>query len=93
MSHFDTARKLVLGDRNADYGSPRGDFEGTALGWTALLREKLAPGFALTAEDVARMMVFLKLNRDAHKAKDDNKVDAHGYLLCLEWLETGRKPE
>lgn len=38
------------------------------------------------------MMAGLKLRRHAHRPKDDNIIDAHGYLLCLEWIETGRKP-
>ncbi len=38
------------------------------------------------------MMAGLKLRRHAHKAKRDNIVDAHGYLLCLEWIESGKRP-
>lgn len=37
-------------------------------------------------------MTALKLRRHAHKAKDDNLVDAHGYLLCAEWIEKGSPP-
>jgi hypothetical protein len=38
------------------------------------------------------MMTALKLRREAHKAKPDNLIDAHGYLLCAEWMATGKKP-
>lgn len=90
MTHADTAANCVLGDRNNDYGNPHPDFAGIALMWSGLLNQKLSAH--LTATDVALMMVALKLRREAHKHKDDNIVDAHGYLLCLEWIMTGSRP-
>lgn len=90
MTHADTAHRLVLGDRNAAYGNPHEDFAGTALMWTGLLNTVLKR--PLTASDVALMMVALKLRRHAYKPKDDNLVDAHGYLTCLEWIERGERP-
>ena len=89
-THADTAAKCVLGSRNDDYGNPHPDFAGIALMWSGLLNVRLTEH--LTATDVALMMTALKLRRHAHKAKDDNIVDAHGYLLCLEWIETGKRP-
>jgi hypothetical protein len=91
VTHADTAAKLVLGDRNADYGSPDADFAGVALMWSGLLNTAL--NRHLTATDVALMMAALKLRRHAHKPKADNLVDAHGYLLRLEWIEGGKRPE
>lgn len=91
MTHADTAATLVLGDRNADYGSPDADFAGIALMWSGLLNTALSRH--LTASDVALMMTALKLRRHAHKAKPDNLIDAHGYLLCLEWIEKGTRPQ
>ena len=90
MNHSDTASRLVLGDRNESYGSPHEDFAGIALMWTGLLNTSLKRH--LTAQDVALMMTALKLRRHSHKPKDDNIVDAHGYLLCLEWIERGERP-
>lgn len=90
MMHSDTAAKLVLGSRNADYGSPHPDFAGIALMWSGLLNTKLAA--QITAVEVGLMMTALKLRRHAHKPKDDNLVDAHGYLDCIEWIETGARP-
>jgi hypothetical protein len=90
MTHADKAAELVLGNRNADYGTPHDDFVGVALIWSGILSAKLTAN--ITAEEVALCMAGLKLRREAHKPKEDNLVDAHGYLLCLEWIRTGRQP-
>jgi len=86
----EAALDLILGDRNEAYGNPREDFEGIALMWTGLINAKLH--HEITAEDVARMMVALKLRRDSHRQKDDNLIDAHGYLHCLSWIQKGLRP-
>lgn len=90
MTHADLGNKLVLGDRNADYGNPHPDFAGIALMWSGLLNTKL--NAHITATEVGLMMAALKLRRHAHKAKDDNLIDAHGYLTCVEWIERGERP-
>jgi hypothetical protein len=90
MTHADEAARLVLGDRNDAYGNPDADFAGIALMWTGLLNTVLKRH--LTATDVSLMMTALKLRRHAHKPKADNLIDAHGYLLCLEWIERGERP-
>lgn len=90
MNHSETAHSLVCGDRNAAYGSPDADFRRIAAVWTGIIGEKLAA--PISSVDVALMMTGLKLVRHAHKAKDDNLIDAHGYLICAEWIETGVRP-
>jgi hypothetical protein len=83
---------LVLGDRNASYGTPLDDYTKTAKVWSGLLAHKLAPGQEITPKEAVLMMAALKLSREMHRPKRDNLVDAVGYVLCAEWIETGRQP-
>lgn len=83
------AQEAVYGDRQDDYGHPREDFTRTAIIWTGLLQHKLADGAYIEAEDIARCMIGVKLSRDVHCAKRDNRVDGAGYFLTLDRLETG----
>lgn len=72
---FEEAQKLILGARQAQYGSPKQNF--TAIGriWAALLS---IPD--IKPETVALMMVGLKIARQANLHKTDNLVDAIGYV-------------
>lgn len=92
MNYGDEAAKLVLGDRNASYGHPALDYGKTSAMWSGYLLNKLKPGAAITPKDAVLMMVLLKVSREENKAKPDNLIDAHGYLLLAEWIETGVMP-
>jgi hypothetical protein len=87
---LEDAQAAVYGDRQQDYGHPREDFTRTAIIWTGLLLPKLADGAHLEPEDVARCQIGVKLARDVHAPKRDNRVDMAGYALTLDRLETGR---
>ena len=90
-THADTAKKLVWGDRNHDYGSPKADFDRIAKCWSGLMGGKLKTD--LSAVDVGLMMAALKLCRHAHKPKDDNLIDLVGYEICIERIEAEQKSE
>lgn len=77
---LDEARKIVR-ERRAIYGSPKEDFTRIAGMWSALLGVKIDP------EDIAPMMICLKLSRDQQGYKRDNMVDVCGYAKCREDME------
>ena len=83
------AMRIVQTDRNQKCGDPEDNFAYIALTWTALLRARglLAADASLVDADVARMMVTMKMCRDANAPHADNRVDAMGYTLCLERVE------
>jgi hypothetical protein len=76
------AERLVHGPRQSTYGHPLDNFQATAHMWTGSLYYKLKPGMTITPEDVAMMMVQVKLAREVNVPKRDNIVDAHGYLMA-----------
>ncbi len=82
------AHRLVLGDRGAMYGHPMEDFGRTAGMLNALFGTKL--NSPLTEEDIAKMMICVKLSREQNKPKRDNIVDLAGYAITLEMVKEER---
>lgn len=71
------AEQAVCGDRQQSYGSPEDNFKLIANLWG------LYTGYALDAQDVAVMMILLKIARiSTGTNKDDNWVDIAGYAAC-----------
>jgi hypothetical protein len=86
----DKALRITQKDRNKANGDPEDNFAFIALTWTALLEARgvmFDNSGALNAADVARLMIAMKLCRDANAPHRDNRVDAIGYALCLERVE------
>ena len=72
------AARIISGERNKQYGDPEDNFERTAKIWSVTL------GINITNEDVAMMMVGLKVARYASKSgfQPDTWVDIAGYAGC-----------
>jgi len=75
------------GERNDSYDHPHPNFSKIAAVWTTLLSAKLREGAQITPEEVANLMIGMKLVRQAHKHKRDNLVDIAGYARCIERLD------
>lgn len=79
------ADALVNGDRQRDYGHPWDNYTDIAEGWSVLTDTVITP------ETAASMMIWLKLCREKHFPKHDNRVDAAGYVKVLDMIVEERK--
>ena len=75
------AEDLVRGSRGADYGHPIDDYTRTGRMWGAILGiPDIDPRIC------AIMMEAMKMSRETHKPKRDNRVDMAGYALCADLI-------
>ena len=80
---LDGAKQAVMMQRNASYGPPSADFERSAQMMTALLGEKLKPGAVISASEVAKLQICVKLSRTVHTPQhEDSFLDIAGYAAC-----------
>lgn len=72
--------------RRDNYGRPLLNFLRIAALWTLYLRSsaKMLAEKRITPEDVAWMMVLLKVARSTHSWMNDNVLDTMGYADCLD---------
>jgi hypothetical protein len=82
------AQGLVHGDRNVAYGAPAEEYARTVGMVNAMLGAKLKE--PLLPEDLAYIMVCLKLSRQINKPKRDSLVDAAGYCEVAQWIIESR---
>jgi hypothetical protein len=96
MTVLDEAAKLTSTDRNKTYGHPRENFHTTARLWDAYLDQRRKSHersdeeyeFCVTPQDVALMMVLVKIARLANMpGHKDSLVDAAGYIRTAEMCE------
>lgn len=98
MNIFRKAEEIIHGDRERTYGDPGINLRRIASFWNAYLSNKTIDNdeFVIDEDDVAMMMVLLKIARQQHEYKEDNLIDAAGYLGLIErmhpssrtWQET-----
>lgn len=73
------AAELVTNQRQQDYGHPAINFDRIAQGWSVIFDDGL-----FTPERVALAMVWTKICRQLNTHKDDNLIDAIGYILTID---------
>ena len=86
------AKELITGDRNETHGDAFQNHAEIAEFWNIFLDKKLQPMSSITAEDVALMMVLLKISRNTQGKKNnmDNFIDMCGYAaIAGEINDTG----
>jgi hypothetical protein len=81
---LEEASTLTSGPRQRDYDHPRPNHQRIAALWNAYRTIRKHPEADLDGEDVARMMILLKIARDVFTPKRDNLTDICGYARCLE---------
>ena len=87
------ADRIAGQDRSRDYGHPRQNFQRIADLWDVYLANQPGDELRITPQDVAAMMILMKIARQQHTPKDDNLVDIAGYVKCWDMLgdECGEK--
>ena len=86
----DLAKGYITKDRAATHGKAEDIFAAIAGHWTWWLGDKLAPGEAITAYDVAQMMVGFKQARGrGNPGHMDNHADAIGYAAIAGEIASG----
>ncbi len=78
------AHQLVNGDRAKAYGDAQTNFQR----WSDIL---MPLGITLTPYELALVMVAGKLARQTHRRKEDNLVDAAGYMELASRLSQGKQ--
>lgn len=84
---LEEANRLIHGDRQAQYGPPEENFKNIAAFWNIRFKHLLQDGKEFSDADVAAAMVLLKLARDMQGYKEDNAVDAAGYIALMAYME------
>ena len=82
MSICKKADELVDGDRQEQYADPVKNFVLISELATRLLARPVS------AADCAKVMLAVKLSREAYKHKEDNLVDLCGYAEILNRIES-----
>jgi len=86
VNAIDLAKDIIYGDREETYGHPSKNLVSIAQLWTIYLHQKYGSNVIVNAEDVCWMMNLLKMTRQMNSSKQDNVVDAIGYLALIDRL-------
>lgn len=77
---LDTAKEIINGERQDQYGQPENNFDLIGQYWRVFLKGRGYGDLVFSPEDVAMMLALLKIARiTAGSAKEDSFVDLCGY--------------
>lgn len=93
MNILQEAEALTDGPRQRDYDHPLPNHQRIANLWNAYAECRKDRHAPLSPEDVATMMILLKIARHVYTPKRDNLVDICGYARCLERMDERRQAE
>ena len=77
VEEIDMAKAIIYGDREKTYGHPALNLQRIAALWSTYFQIPITP------EQVCWAMVLLKASREMNESKQDNRVDAMGYLALI----------
>ena len=82
---LDTAKSLIYGAREKEYGRTSDNFRDIAAGWEVLFKTPITP------EQVGLAMAWLKICRanSDNCGKLDSLIDCAGYMGCIEKIKNG----
>ena len=81
---LDTAKKIIVGDREEQYSGPEDSFTQIAEHWNVYLTRQLGHAVNLGPDDIAVMMSLLKIARlsTGGTNQPDTWIDMAGYAGC-----------
>ena len=80
---LEKAKGIITGERQNDYGEVEDNFQTIANLFNAYLKSKANRKKEITAQDVAVLMILVKVARiSSGHHKDDNWIDIAGYAAC-----------
>lgn len=90
-SMLQRAHDTIHGQRQQDYGDKLQNFAQTAMIWQGILAPKLQVTATITPEDVALLMIALKMSRlSKTPMHEDSWLDIAGYAGCAAILQEER---
>jgi Domain of unknown function (DUF6378) len=91
LSLLARAELTINGQRQQDYGDKLPNFTQIAMLVTGTLARKLIPGTTITPDEVALIMMQVKIARLAHMPNHkDSILDIAGYAGCMDKLQEER---
>lgn len=88
MNILDEAKK-VREQRQVAYDKPEDNFQRIANLWNAYMDGK--ESVTITPEDVAMMMMLVKMAREMWQHNPDNAIDIAGYADCLYSIQENKR--